>query len=155
MPAPKQPLRQPVETERLIEVLRRLERPAEARAQILHVEDERDVQRVVAALLGEIADVTPAASLDEARRRLELERFDLVILDVELPDGSGLALLNSISGTAGVPAPVIIFAAREPSRLERSTVAATLMKSQTTNQQLLETVTALIKRPWSRDQRGA
>jgi PAS domain S-box-containing protein len=147
MPAPKQPLRQPVETERLIEVLRRLERPAEARAQILRVEDERDVQRVVAALLREIADVTPAASLDEARRRLELERFDLVILDMELPDGSGLALLNSMGGGASVPAPVIIFAAREPSRLTPSNVAATLMKSPTSNQQLLETVTALLKRP--------
>jgi DNA-binding response OmpR family regulator len=91
--------------------------------------------------------VTPAASLDEARRRLELERFDLVILDMELPDGSGLALLNSMGGGASVPAPVIIFAAREPSRLTPSNVAATLMKSPTSNQQLLETVTALLKRP--------
>lgn len=154
-PALSQPLLRPLEVDRLHEVLTRIERPAQTRAQILHVEDESDVQRVVAALLGEIADVTPAASVDEARRRLELERFDLVILDVELPDGSGLALLNSMSGTAGVPAPVIIFAAREPSQLARSNVAATLMKSQTSNQQLLETVTALIKRPWSHDQRGA
>jgi DNA-binding response OmpR family regulator len=154
-PALSQPLRQPVETDRLLEVLKQLECPAETRAQILHVEDASDVQRVVAALLHEIADVTPAASLGEARRRLALERFDLVILDAELPDGSGLTLLNTMSDTAGVPAPVIIFAAREPSRLTRSNVAATLMKSQTSNQQLLETVTALIKRPWSGDQRGA
>ena len=39
-------------------------------------------------------------NIDEARRALAAARFDLVILDVLLPDGDGVALLGEIRGAA-------------------------------------------------------
>ncbi len=59
-------------------------------ARLLYVEDDADLQKLVAAVLDHDAEVEQALSLTEARERLSREHFDLVILDLALPDGSGL-----------------------------------------------------------------
>ena len=104
---------------------------------------------MVAAIVGDLADVVPATTLDEAYRQLRQRRFDLIILDLELPDGTGLALLHHLGEAAAMPAPVVIFSVREISCATVPNVAASLVKSQTSNQELLETVMALIWRPES------
>ncbi|HEX5336980.1 MAG TPA: PAS domain S-box protein, partial [Gallionella sp.] len=50
---------------------------------ILHVEDDPDVQRIVAAIAEDFANFEFAATLNEARARLRERRFDLVLLDLE------------------------------------------------------------------------
>jgi two-component system, OmpR family, KDP operon response regulator KdpE len=52
------------------------------------------------------ARTADAASLAEARAALASDRFDVVLLDVHLPDGSGLDLLNDLAATR--PRPIVI-----------------------------------------------
>lgn len=73
-------------------------------ADILLVEDSLDIRDAVCAVLGEHR-VRWAATLGEAR--LELERkavsdgtpFDLVLLDIDLPDGDGIEFLEKARTT--------------------------------------------------------
>ena len=56
--------------------------------------------------------VTRAESLEEAERLLARERFALLILDINLPDGSGLCLLRQLR-ERGDTAPVILLTAND------------------------------------------
>lgn len=61
---------------------------------ILYVEDDPDTRDAVAAVLGlEGYRVTTAATLADGLRALASDRFDLVMSDYELPDGTGASLL--------------------------------------------------------------
>jgi len=97
--------------------------------QVLHVEDDEDVCRVVSIALEGVAEVTSARSAAEARRQLATARFDLVILDIALPDGSGLGLLPLPSARSGSPLPVIIFSSQEMELERRPEIKAVLTKS--------------------------
>ncbi|WP_163535482.1 PAS domain S-box protein [Frigidibacter albus] len=71
---------------------------------ILHVEDDGDFAEVFRSAFGERAEVLGAANLAEARRLLRERHFDLIVIDWELPDGSGVALLDQIDQQQrGVP----------------------------------------------------
>jgi DNA-binding response OmpR family regulator len=64
---------------------------------VLCVEDEEDTRLMITSLLGLInCEVVTAQTLDEARRRLSVERFDLYLLDNWLPGGSGIDLCREI-----------------------------------------------------------
>jgi len=83
--------------------------------------------------------LTSVANLAEAKQQLSADRFDLVLLDIGLPDGSGLDLLEFIH--AQTPAPeVIIFSADDRKILEVSGVTKALIKSKTTNEELIEII---------------
>ncbi|MFC5498233.1 sigma-54-dependent transcriptional regulator [Caenimonas terrae] len=61
----------------------------------LIVEDDLDSARMMAALVTtEGYTAATAQSLRDARRQLALQPPDLVLLDLRLPDGSGMALLD-------------------------------------------------------------
>jgi DNA-binding NtrC family response regulator len=53
-------------------------------------------------------DVTVAGSLAEARERLERRSPDVALLDLQLPDGHGLELLDTLRQAEGEPAVVIL-----------------------------------------------
>jgi response regulator RpfG family c-di-GMP phosphodiesterase len=68
---------------------------------ILVLEDEKAVQSLVAAMLkirGYACDT--AGSVAEARALMERARYDIVLVDVNLPDGSGLALTEDADENA-------------------------------------------------------
>lgn len=111
---------------------------------ILHVEDDPDIAAVVTLAFGQEATVAGAASLAEARRRLCGEPFDLVILDVGLPDGSGLDLLEAMAERDLAPIPTIIFSAQEVPERDRRIAAATLIKSRTNLKDLAGTARAVL-----------
>ena len=117
--------------------------PAE-KPRLLYVEDDPDLVEIVTALVGKTARTTVAGSLAEARAKLKRGRFDLVILDVLLPDGSGLDLLESLRDENGQPTPVIIFSGAEIEGELAQQVDAALVKSRTSDIQLLETIRRLI-----------
>ena len=76
-------LAKPVDTERLLRVLNRpIVRDCFVRPRILHLDDDRDVLRLVAQALGSTADVVSVESIDEARHVLDSQQFDLAVLDV-------------------------------------------------------------------------
>ncbi len=60
------------------------------------MEDDTTLRETLAAFLEDCGSVvTCAGSLAEGRAELSRERFDAVVLDVGLPDGNGLSLLES------------------------------------------------------------
>lgn len=72
-------------------------RPAAASPRVLLVDDDDDIRAVVTTML-EASDlrVTPAGSAEEALSWLTGARFDLVILDWNLPTMSGLDLCRTL-----------------------------------------------------------
>ena len=139
-------LDKPIDQERLIKGVKRATCVCpRARPRILHVEDEEDVLQVVAAVLGQSAQVRAARSLREAIALLEREHYDLVLLDLVLPDGSGEELLSRLRASNSASVPVIIFSADDISTELASNVSATLVKSRTSNDSLAETIKGLIR----------
>jgi PAS domain S-box-containing protein len=106
------------------------------RPKVLHVEDDLDVVQVAQALLENVADIDHVSSLEQARQRIRNTKYELLILDICLPDGSGLELLDELKDYC----PVVIFSGEEPGRGISQKVAASLTKSRTDNAQLLKTV---------------
>ena len=80
----------------------------------LVVEDEPHIRELVALHLGlEGLSVVEAASGDEAIRRAEAERFDLVVLDLMLPKVDGLAVCRAIRRQAtNADVPILMLTAR-------------------------------------------
>ena len=80
---------------------------------IFLLEDDETLGRgIVMALTGPETSVLCQPSLAKAREALAEERFDLLILDINLPDGSGLDLLWQVR-TNGDATPVILLTAND------------------------------------------
>jgi len=106
-------------------------------ARILHVEDDADLHAVIRAMVGDRFELELAGTLAEARRRVGLERFDVVILDLHLPDGSGWELLPDIR--ARQPhARVVVLTGTDLSSDQAARVEAALNKTQVSPAGLLE-----------------
>jgi two-component system, NtrC family, response regulator PilR len=61
---------------------------------ILFVEDHDESRTVISKILAGCGHhVTPAASIEEALRLLTIRRFDVLVSDISLPDGSGFELV--------------------------------------------------------------
>ncbi|MDH4286329.1 MAG: PAS domain S-box protein, partial [Gallionella sp.] len=135
----------PINQSQLVSSLQHaLEAVSSERSKVLHVEDDPDVYSVVHTIVGNLADLDHARNLADARRMLGSTRYDLVILDITLPDGMGMELLPSLNA-ASPPIPVLVFSAQELGRDEVKKVQSALVKSRTDNAQLLDIIKKLIK----------
>ena len=133
-------LDKPIDENQLILGLRRVIRGmAAGKPRILHVEDDLDIQRIAATIAQDFATFEFAATLQEARTRLRERHFDLVLLDLSLPQGSGWDLLGDIEALER-PLPVVVFSAIEVEREQRIRAAAVLLKAKTSNEELLQTL---------------
>lgn len=140
-------LEKPLEAERLRAALDlALSRCAERRPLVLQVDDEPDIRRLTASALSGAAELVAAGSLAEARARLAERRPDLVILDLGLPDGSGLELLGDLQAEDGLTIPVIIYSAHEADAALLKGVEAVLLKSSTSLATLARTVRCLTRK---------
>lgn len=63
---------------------------------ILWVEDDRSVITVAWNVLHEEADLVFATSVSEARRKLASRLYDLVVMDLMLPDGNGIDVIRDL-----------------------------------------------------------
>ena len=86
---------------------------------ILVVEDDEPTRTFLADnLTADGYDLLVAATLSEALRTLEYHRVDLAVVDLGLPDGSGLELLRKVRESGGVGArlderlPLIVLSGR-------------------------------------------
>jgi PAS domain S-box-containing protein len=133
-------LDKPIDENQMIRTLRRaiglmnLGKP-----RILHIEDDFDTQRVTAAIAQDFAVFEFAVSPGEARERLREQGFDLVLLDLALRDGSGWDVLADIDALDHPP-PVVVFSATALNAAEGARFAAVLLKAQTSNTELLQTL---------------
>lgn len=64
--------------------------------QILLVEDNFELQGNIIRILSESCSVSVAGTIKEAKSALEKAQFQLILLDVELPDGDGFKLCSYI-----------------------------------------------------------
>lgn len=112
---------------------------------VLHIEDDEDLSRVLAmSLHGKIA-VVPATTLKEAERLLRKQHFDLVVLDIQLPDGSGLQLLKTLIALIDPPVPVMILSASEVSDEIKAAVSSVMVKSRASEASIVSKIESLVQ----------
>jgi len=135
-------IEKPVDIRKLLTAVKSLkERINNSMPNILHVEDDIDLFKIVSKVLEGEGILTNATNLKEARHFLQNNHYHLVILDINLPDGTGIELLSSISEKN---IPIIVFSAYEFPREYFNKVNAVLMKSKTSNETLLKAVRNVI-----------
>lgn len=135
----------PIDETRLLAAVKRVARVrGNGKSRLLYVEDDGDLVSMMTSLFAGTAEVVPALTLRHAKERLRNEIFDLVIVDIGLPDGSGLELLPLLKNGDKPTTPVIIFSAEEVDGKISRQVEAALVKSRTSNEELLSTIRSLI-----------
>ncbi len=67
---------------------------------ILHVEDTPEQLQLVRLLLSPVCSLHQVTTLTQASELIESTVFDLVLLDMQLPDGSGQELIAQIRDRA-------------------------------------------------------
>ncbi|KAE9634859.1 MAG: hypothetical protein PWP07_362 [Epulopiscium sp.] len=86
--------------------------------QVLIVEDDRNLSRgLCLALKNQDLQIVPCFDLKSARKQLACGMTDLVLLDINLPDGNGLELLREIKNGDQL-IPVILLTANDTERDE-------------------------------------
>lgn len=76
---------------------------------VLVVDDEADIRALIQEILSEEGyDVTVAADADEARDARDDADFDLILLDIWMPDTDGITLLREWSEGGSLNCPVVI-----------------------------------------------
>lgn len=77
---------------------------------VLLVEDSDDFRAIVKASLKDTAEVVEVPDLKAARKSLEREAYDLILLDLGLPDGNGMEIVDHFKKSIGrvYDIPVII-----------------------------------------------
>jgi len=77
--------------------------------QVLVVDDEDDIRALIDEILSEEGySMTVAANATEARRAFDEEKFDLVLLDIWMPDTDGISLLREWSDSGNLTCPVVM-----------------------------------------------
>ncbi|GLQ52567.1 response regulator [Dyella flava] len=136
----------PIDQGRLLHAVRAgITGKADGKSRVLHVEDDSDLRQIVASLCTDIADFSSAATFQEATVLLSTAQYDLVVLDLTLPDRSGWDLIPFIEQLVPRP-PVLVFSASELSIAESGRVAAALVKSHVTNPELLDAIQSLTRK---------
>jgi PAS domain S-box-containing protein len=141
-------LEKPVDPERLHAALGRIVALRDDRRPlVLHVEDDESVLAVISEGLGSDVSVRSARTLQEAQALIAQIRFDLVILDIRLPDGSGLDLLADLP----LKTAVIVFSAVEVDQKLGSRVKAVMTKTKASELDVARLIKSLLPQAGSGD----
>jgi DNA-binding response OmpR family regulator len=129
-----------------------IKNPHHQRPRILHIEDDEDIASLFSTLLGTAFDYQSAPTLMQARACLMNYQPDLILLDLDLPDGSGTQFFDDLKAAGLSDRPVVIFSAQEdvPDTLFNR-VSNYLVKSRISNQALLDTLLHLTNNPQQTD----
>lgn len=79
--------------------------------QILLLEDDIALSQGISLALRTSGQVTACSSLKAARELLQQQSFDLLLLDINLPDGTGIELCREVRRTSSVP--ILFLTARD------------------------------------------
>jgi PAS domain S-box-containing protein len=140
-------LSKPVSPSRLQSVVAdAIARAPSQRPRVLHVEDDADSVKILNASLGDRANITAVGTLAEAKSKLSAGKFDLVVLDLGLPDGSGTELLRDLNRPEAEPTPVIVLSGREADEETRRQVVASLVKSRLPQSKIVDIIGSHLER---------
>jgi PAS domain S-box-containing protein len=64
---------------------------------ILHIEDDSELSEFILAALPGKVNFFAVTSLSQANQMIEQDQFDLIIIDIHLPDGCGLDILDTLA----------------------------------------------------------
>ncbi len=121
---------------------------------ILIVDDDKDLSFIISEMLESYGySVTCAESCDEAFKLLSEGRFSLILLDVNLPDGTGFELCSELRRISDVP--VIFASARtaENDRINGFDIGGDdYLPKPYSMKELLSRVNALIRRAYGSEQ---
>ncbi|MBW1741686.1 MAG: response regulator, partial [Deltaproteobacteria bacterium] len=88
-------------------------------ANILIIDDDKSMCYTLSSMVKHMGhDVTSANTLRDGVKQVSLKRFDVVFLDVRLPDGNGLDALPKIQQVPSSPEVIIITGAGDPDGAE-------------------------------------
>ncbi len=140
-------IEKPIDEQKLIGLLRHtVDQRDIALPDILHVDDDDNILEIVREIIGDRANLFSATTAKAARQKLQQKQFDLVILDLNLPDGIGDDLLPYLNQPPQDGTPVLVFSAQDISRATSGIVEAALVKSQATNNDFLRMVQKTLKK---------
>ncbi|MFQ5608741.1 MAG: sigma-54-dependent transcriptional regulator [Woeseiaceae bacterium] len=78
-------------------------------SQVLVVDDEADIRALISDILNDEGyGVTVAANADEARSARGTSKFDLVLLDIWMPETDGITLLREWNDAGDLNCPVVV-----------------------------------------------
>ncbi|MGF7162790.1 two-component system OmpR family response regulator [Rhodoligotrophos appendicifer] len=81
---------------------------------ILVVDDDKEIRTLLGRyLVGQGFKVSVAADRHECEKMLDTGSFDLIVLDVMLPDGSGLEICRDLRNRRPAPAVILLTALKE------------------------------------------
>ncbi|QJB55051.1 sigma-54 dependent transcriptional regulator [Pseudodesulfovibrio sp. zrk46] len=88
-------------------------------AQVLIIDDDFEICETMESLITRLTHQCDAAhSLDEGLQKIRVNSYDVVFLDVRLPDGNGLDILPEIMGLSMPPEVIILTGKGDPDGAE-------------------------------------
>lgn len=74
---------------------------------LLLIEDEVEVATLIEESLQDLCEVETVDSLGQAREKISVKKYSLILADRQLPDGDGMELLEDISSSPNENVPFI------------------------------------------------
>ena len=137
-------LEKPLNEDRLLSAVKMIASHKQGLPRILHVEDDPIIFEMVRVLLRGEVDLVLAPSLSEAHQKLREDVYDLILLDVELSDGSGLDLIRDLDEVEYMPQ-IVIFSSNEVGPEVAQKVKAALVKSKDNRDELINIIMSVIR----------
>lgn len=134
-------LDKPIELNKLLSSINKIKKEKSSSPNILHIEDNVETQHIVSTLLEQYASVSTANNLKGAQEMLNKKHYDLIILDLLLPDGNALEVLPLL---ARHMTPILVFSNMELNQDYSKFVSQALLKSNSSNDLLLKTIRNLL-----------
>lgn len=140
----------PIQKDRLLNALNLAMSNTADKPKILHVEDNEDIKKVTYSILKDNAKVSQVGTLEDAKNILASDNFDLLLLDLELPDGNGSELLPLLKNEGNNNIITVIFSAHDVNDDIAKQVDAVLLKSNTSNEDLLKIINLIRQKKYSK-----
>lgn len=134
-------LQKPVDPPQLLKALQGV-LDSNSSTRLLHVEDDRDFAQVIDATLSPLVRYQHVATLAEARTAVANEVFDVVLLDIGLPDGDGAELIAALPPQTLV----VVLSGRQLDERTRALASASILKGGDSHELVATTIKQLMLR---------